>query len=80
MGGVWIVPSNLRRSKKQNKRGIEIGKNLDSLGAVLRDYVRIGHWNLISHSSFKSENKRQTKSYYAEGVERKGEIVPDLYF
>ena len=40
-GGGCVVPSNLRRSKKQDKRGVEIGKNLDSLGAVLRDYVRI---------------------------------------
>ena len=40
-----FAPSNLR-SKKQDKRGIEIGKNLDSLRAVLRDYVRTAHWNL----------------------------------
>ena len=41
-----FAPSNLRRSKKQDKRGIEIGKNLNGLGAVLRDYVRIALWNL----------------------------------
>ena len=38
-----FAPSNLRRSKKQDKRGIEIGKNLDSLRAVLWDYVRTAH-------------------------------------